>query len=113
MALVAVRLLLPATLSSGFSWNSSKVPDLRISMHHSFVSSMAAICFACTSFSPAWADDPKTTNVQAKSGAWHLVALPKAIAGFCAGVVVGTPICFARKFPQEVSAGGHGLLGSI
>ena len=39
--------------------------------------------------------------------------MPKAIAGFCAGVVVGTPICFARKLPQEISEGAHGLAGSI
>ena len=38
---------------------------------------------------------------------------PRAIAGFCAGVVVGTPVCFVRKLPHEISEGGHGLAGSI
>ncbi len=62
---------------------------------------------------PSWADAQKPVTTKGKGSASHLVALPKAIAGFCAGAVVGTPICFARKFPHEVTEGAHGLLGSI
>ena len=87
--------------------------------HRNLIFSIAALGSACISTVPAWADDPQTTsvqaptNVQAKSAASHITALPRAIAGFCAGVVVGTPICFARKFPQEVKNGAHGFIGSI
>jgi len=88
-------------------------------MHQNFALSLAAVGIACVSIPPAWADDPKATNapaapnVQSKSGASHLVALPKAIAGFCAGAIIGTPICFVRKFPKELNDGAHSFVGSI
>jgi hypothetical protein len=82
-------------------------------MQSNFILSTSIVAIACLSAAPARADDQKTTTVQAKNPTSHLVALPRAIAGFCAGVVVGTPICFARKFPQELSEGAHGFLGSI
>ena len=47
-----------------------------------------------------------------ENGRW-LLRGPKAIAGCCAGFVIGTPICFARKLPQETKDGAHGIVGSI
>jgi hypothetical protein len=78
----------------------------------SFASLLAAVV-TCSLTTPAWADDSKTGNSQANTRASHFVALPKALAGFCAGVVVGTPVCYLRKFPKELTGGAHGLAGSI
>lgn len=69
--------------------------------------------FGAVSVPSAWADDPAVSNVRASSAASHLVALPMAVAGFCAGAVIGTPISFLRKFPKEVTQGAHGFVGSI
>jgi hypothetical protein len=81
--------------------------------HHNLLLSIAVVGIACVSIPPVWADDPKATTAQAKSRASHIVALPKAIVGFCAGAIVGTPICFVRQFPKEVTQGAHGFVGSI
>jgi hypothetical protein len=71
------------------------------------------VCVASLSISAAWADATTSSAPTKKASASHLSMMPKAIAGFCAGVVVGTPICFARKLSQEMSEGAHGLAGSI
>jgi hypothetical protein len=86
---------------------------MRMSGIHQFVSAITAAGMGCVAIPPAWADDPKPTSVQARSGGSRLVAWPKAIAGFCAGAIVGTPICFVRKFPSEVTQGAHGFVGSL
>jgi hypothetical protein len=82
-------------------------------MYHKFVISIAAVGITYASTPTAWAVDPQAKNSPARGTASHLVALPKAIAGFLTGVVIGTPICFVRKFPQEVNEGAHGFVGSI
>ena len=82
-------------------------------MNHRIVLLIGAVCTIFASISPAGADDPKTTRVQAKSAVSLLITFPKAIAGFFAGVAVGTQICFVRKLPQEVSTGAHGFVGSV
>lgn len=78
---------------------------------------MVVTSITCVSTNPAWADDPNaikpTAATQPKSGASHLVAWPKAVAGFCAGAIIGTPICFVKKFPKEASDGAHSFVGSI
>jgi hypothetical protein len=82
-------------------------------MYHKFLISITAVGITCASIPTAWAADPQIKKSQAKGTASHLVALPKAIAGFFTGAIIGTPICFVRKFPQEVNQGAHGFVGSI
>jgi hypothetical protein len=88
-------------------------------MNQNFALSLAAVGLVCGSIPAARADDPNATNApaatnaQTKSGGSHLGSLPKAIAGFCAGAIVGTPICFVRKFPKELNDGAHSFVGSI
>lgn len=74
---------------------------------------IALVSVASVSISPALADDPKAANVQGKNCSSRLAGWSKSIVGFCAGAIVGTPICFLRKFPSEVSEGAHGFVGSI
>ncbi len=82
-------------------------------LRNTLFSSITAVGLLFLSITPGWTADPNTSNAQAGSGASPIVSLPKAIAGFVTGVVVGTPICYFRKFPKEVTAGAHGLVGSI
>jgi hypothetical protein len=85
---------------------------MRMSRKYHLAFATAAVGVVCMSIPAAWADDPQATKVQTKKGA-RLLAFPKAIAGFCVGALVGTPICFVRKFPSEVTEGAHGFVGSI
>jgi hypothetical protein len=43
----------------------------------------------------------------------HWSKAPVRIASVCAALVVGTPVCFVRKLPQEAKQGAEGLAGSI
>ena len=68
----------------------------------------------------AYADEstPQTNSAapiaSAKKGVFGtLFSMPKTIAGVCSGIVVGTPVCFIKKLPQETLEGGRGFVGSI
>ena len=63
----------------------------------------------------ALADQNQTpaTNSTSKVKAGDLARVPLHLVGFCFGSVIGVPICFARKLPQEIKEGGEGLAGSI
>jgi hypothetical protein len=68
----------------------------------------------------AYADEsaPQTNSTgpisPAKKGAFRtLFGMPKTIAGVCSGIVIGTPVCFIKKLPQETLEGGRGFVGSI
>ena len=83
-------------------------------MHFKIVLPIMAIAITSLAWqSPSRAADPQTTGAQGKSGTGRLASLPKAVAGCCAGAIIGAPICFVRKFPKEVSEGAHGFVGSI
>lgn len=63
--------------------------------------------------SPVNADGGQATAQSTKSTSSHWMGGPKAVVGLCAGFVIGTPICFARKISQETREGAHGIVGSI
>jgi len=73
--------------------------------------SLACICITLSG-AAASADSAATQSPPPKKSL-HLASVPKAIAGFCAGFVVGVPVCFAKKLPQEAIEGARGVLGSI
>jgi len=63
----------------------------------------------------AAATDPnaKTPAKPAKSGSGASVGLPARVAGFTAGVIVGTPICIIRRTHLEIKQGEHDLIGDV
>ena len=63
--------------------------------------------------SNAFADAQQSNSPPAKSVKSHWKTVPISLAGFSIGVVVGTPICFVRKLPQEAKRGAFGLAQSI
>jgi hypothetical protein len=80
---------------------------------------------------PAWPEDtssvPAQTNLAQgqpaappaaatgtqKTGAARIAAWPVCVAGFACGAIVGIPICFVRKLPDEFHNLAHGFVGSI
>lgn len=86
-----------------------------IRLREIFVAILCAILSASTG---ALADTEQSPSATAKprpnkSALSHLMSLPVSLAGVCAGVAVGTPICYVRKLHQEVRESSHGLAGSI
>jgi hypothetical protein len=69
-----------------------------------------------TASAPARASAPAAASTSAlpsqKLGA-RIASLPLFIAGCACGTVVGTPICFVRKFPSEFHNLAYGFVGSI
>ena len=63
--------------------------------------------------SPMVLADPQPSSTTSRTNSHNLLSAPKRLAGVCFGVVVGTPICFMRKLPQELKEGAEGLAGSI
>lgn len=61
----------------------------------------------------SYADGPQTKAPSSQGISMAILKGPKAIAGLCTGFVIGIPICFARKLPQETKEGAHGIVGSI
>jgi hypothetical protein len=54
---------------------------------------------------------PAKPAKSAKGGA--TAALPARVAGFTAGVIVGTPICIIRRTHLEIKQGEHDLIGDV
>ena len=79
---------------------------------------LATFAITCAALSPAGAEnasDGRLNNASSikPSGLHRVLAMPKTIAGFCAGVIVGMPVCFVRKLPGEINDGAHGLVSSL
>lgn len=75
---------------------------------------MLTLIFCVSTMTPVMADQsPPSSTATKKSRAAGLAKMPLHLVGFCAGTVIGTPICALRKFPQEMNEGGHGFIGSI
>lgn len=52
-------------------------------------------------------------NVTSNRKPLRLSSIPKSIAGCCLGFIVGTPVCFAKKLPQEAMEEARGFVGTI
>src|SRR5579883_3323275 len=73
----------------------------------------AAVCIytSCALSLPALADSA-TANGSGARTSLHLLSAPKAIAGFFAGAIVGTPVCVVRKSIDEENDGIQGMVGN-
>ena len=86
-------------------------------MHKVLTASLGIMaCLSLATALPTWADAPAQPVVAKPaqkstplSGRQRALMAP----GFCLGLIIGTPICFARKLPQETIKGARGLVGSI
>jgi hypothetical protein len=59
----------------------------------------------------AQANTPPTQSK--KISRLHLLTLSRAVAGFCAGFVVGTPVCFVKRLVSETDYGAHEMVGGF
>lgn len=82
-------------------------------MNKKYISLVASAVLVVSLLSPALAQSQANQPQSRKVSGLHLLKLPKAIAGFCAGFVVGTPVCFVKKMPGEISDGAHGIVDGV
>lgn len=74
------------------------------------IASIAALLGAGATVGPVRADSPSTQTKSSSSGA-GTQALQKKVLAATVTTVVGTPICFARRFKHAEIDGIHGFAG--
>jgi hypothetical protein len=82
-------------------------------MNKQILSIATVACALAAAVLPVCAQGSGGSALSSSSMGARLAAAPLNIIGIACGAIVGTPICFARKLPQEISEGAHGIVGSI
>lgn len=84
-----------------------------ITMKKKYILLVASTLIFLSSPSPVLAQTKTIQTQSKKTSGLHLLRMPKAVAGFCTGFVVGIPVCFVKKMPNEINDGAHGMVDGV